>query len=49
MGIQSELTELDGGQKMVRFYGPSGNLIEVRTPVNNNCYEVDLRKICRYL
>lgn len=28
------LTELEGGQKMVRFYDPSGNLIEVRTPVN---------------
>ena len=26
------LTELDGGQKLVRFYDPSGNLIEVRTP-----------------
>lgn len=25
------LTELDGGQKLVRFYDPSGNLIEVRT------------------
>ena len=32
----TELTELDGGQKMVRFYDPSGNLIEVRTPVNYN-------------
>ena len=28
------LTELEGGQKLVRFYDPSGNLIEVRTPVN---------------
>lgn len=28
------LTELEGNQKMVRFYDPSGNLIEVRTPVN---------------
>ena len=28
------LTELDGGQKLVRFYDPSGNLIEVRTPWN---------------
>lgn len=28
----TELTELDGGQKLVRFYDPSGNLIEVRTP-----------------
>ena len=26
------LTELDGGQKLVRFYVPSGNLIEIRTP-----------------
>ena len=25
------LTELDGGQKLVRFYDPSGNLIEIRT------------------
>ena len=24
--------ELDGGQKLVRFYDPSGNLIEIRTP-----------------
>lgn len=29
----TELTELAGGQKLVRFYDPSGNLIEVRTPV----------------
>lgn len=28
----TELTELDGGQKIVRFYDPDGNLIEVRTP-----------------
>ena len=34
--FQTKLTELDGGQKMVRFYDPSGNLIEVRTPVNYN-------------
>ena len=34
--FQTELTELDGGQKMVRFYDPSGNLIEVRTPVKRN-------------
>ena len=34
--FQTELTELDGEQKMVRFYDPSGNLIEVRTPVNYN-------------
>ena len=32
----TELTELDGGQKLVRFYDPSGNLIEVRTPINYN-------------
>ena len=31
----TELTELEGGQKLVRFYDPSGNLIEVRTPINN--------------
>lgn len=29
----TQLTELESGQKMVRFYDPSGNLIEVRTPV----------------
>ena len=40
----TELMELEGGQKLVRFYDPSGNLIEVRTPVNHNCYDVDLRK-----
>ena len=34
--IQIELTELDGGQNMVRFYVPSGNLIEARTQVNHN-------------
>ena len=34
--FQTKLTELDGGQKMVRFYDPSGNLIEVRTPVSYN-------------
>ncbi len=34
--FQTELTELDGGRKMVRFYDPSGNLIEVRTPVNHS-------------
>lgn len=34
--FQTDLTELSGGQKMVRFYDPSGNLIEVRTPVNHN-------------
>ena len=31
--FKTELTELASGQKMVRFYDPSGNLIEVRTPV----------------
>ena len=30
----TELTELEGGQKLVRLYDPSGNLIEVRTPVS---------------
>lgn len=30
----TRLTELESGQKMVRFYDPSGNLIEVRTPVH---------------
>ena len=34
--FQNELTELGGGQKMVRFYDTSGNLIEVRTPINYN-------------
>ena len=34
--FQTDLMELGGGQKMVRFYDPSGNLIEVRTPVNHN-------------
>ena len=29
-------TILEGGQKLVRFYDPSGNLIEVRTPINYN-------------
>ena len=32
----TELTEHEGGQKLVRFYDPSGNLIEVRTPINYN-------------
>lgn len=32
----TELTEIEGGQKLVRFYDPSGNLIEVRTQVNHN-------------
>ena len=30
----TELMELEGGQELVRFYDPSGNLIEVRTPIN---------------
>ena len=30
------LTELVGGQKLVRLYDPSGNLIEVRTPFRGN-------------
>ncbi len=29
----TELTTLDGGQKMLRFYDLDGNLIEVRTPL----------------
>ena len=32
----TELTELAGGQKLVRLYDPSGNLIEVRTPFRGN-------------
>ena len=32
----NKLTKLEGGQKLVRFYDPSGNLIEVRTQVNYN-------------
>ena len=32
----TKLTELEDGQKLVRFYDPSGNLIEVRIPVNRN-------------
>ena len=32
----TELTELAGGQKLVRLYDPSGNLIEVRTPFTCN-------------
>lgn len=31
--FKTELTELASRQKRVRFYDPSGNLIEVRTPV----------------
>lgn len=29
----TQLTELESGQKMVRLYDPSGNLIEIRTAV----------------
>ena len=36
MDYVTELTELEDGQKLVRFYDPSGNLIEVRTPINYN-------------
>ena len=32
----TKLTELAGGQKLVRLYDPSGNLIEVRTPFMSN-------------
>ena len=32
----TKLMKLEGEQKLVRFYDPSGNLIEVRTPVNYN-------------
>ena len=32
----TDLMELECGQKLVRFYAPSGNLIEVRTPVSYN-------------
>ena len=32
----TELTELAGGQKLVRLYDPSGNLIEVRAPFRCN-------------
>ena len=32
----TELTELAGGQKLVRLYDPSGNLIGVRTPFMSN-------------
>ena len=31
----TEPTELEGGQKVIRFYDPSGNLIEVRSPLMN--------------
>ena len=30
------ITRLEGNVIIVRFYDPSGNLIEVRTPVNYN-------------
>ena len=32
----TELTELESGQKLLRLYDPTGNLIEVRTPVSYN-------------
>ena len=32
----TKLTELVGGQKLIRLYDPSGNLIEVRTPFRCN-------------
>lgn len=35
----TELTELEGGQRLVRFYDPSGNLIEVRTPINHDLWK----------
>lgn len=34
--FQTELTELADGQKMMRFYDPSGNLIEVRTQAKHS-------------
>ena len=34
--VQTELTEMAGGQKMMRFYDPSGNLIEVRTKAKHS-------------
>lgn len=34
--FQTELTELACGQKMMRFYDPSGNLVEVRTSANHS-------------
>lgn len=34
--FQTELTELAGGQKMMRFYDPSGNLVEVRTQAKHS-------------
>ena len=43
------LTELDGGQKLVRFYDPSGNLIEVRTPWNKPRHHIYwiIQRLCR--
>ena len=32
----NNMTELEGGQKLVRFCDPSVNLIEERIPVNHN-------------
>ena len=34
----TELTEFAGSQKLVRLYDPSGNLIEVRTPLIGNSF-----------
>jgi catechol 2,3-dioxygenase-like lactoylglutathione lyase family enzyme len=34
--VQTELTEMAGRQKMMRFYDPSGNLIEVRTQAKHS-------------
>lgn len=34
--VQTELIEMAGGQKMMRFYDPSGNLIEVRTQAKHS-------------
>ena len=34
--VQTELTEMAGGQKLMRFYDPSGNLIEVRTQAKHS-------------
>lgn len=34
--VQTELTEMAGGQKMMRFYDPSGNLIEVCTQAKHS-------------
>ncbi len=34
--VQTELTEMAGGQKMKRFYEPSGNLREVRTQAKHS-------------